>query len=520
MSSINDLAGAIDGSNGAVSAGGDTSARPKSLKRITRAVAGMASAAVIQSALVGCSSFPENADKLPTQAEAKKEYETSWASVPAVTRVASAAGKSVRTRKPMPHEVGSRSLSVDLEGRATLGEIVRAAELQGFRIILKTSSDKRSEPLHFTRFEGTFDQFVEMLAISHDVDFEYMNGVTVVSDGVRYMVTVPQHKSLLERVVPTLTALGATNVKYDLDSGLISYEAPAATSRDIDIYLQKMTSNASMVALQVAVIDVRMNRDRATGFDWKEFSAKWGTAIESAVKPVIPTPTTVGTAVANAVTDRVLGNVGSFSGNGFGVKLDEAKFSLVAAIKLLSTYGQAKVTQDVLISTMGGAPVKLSSGNVIPYVTGIGSTTASGGAVSGSVTTSTVNSGLKMEITPRYDAADHFVMTDLKAKMASLVRFRELSAGNTTGTLSQPEMQELEFENISRLRPGEIILLGGISYDQINETYTSIAGLEKAKIGSEAITTNRHAIFIVIRPSVTIFTPSAGDEHVAQAAAK
>lgn len=125
--------------------------------------------------------------------------------------------------------------------------------------------------------------------------------------------------------------------------------------------------------------------------------------------------------------------------------------------------------------------------------------------MAGSVNTSTVNSGLKIDIVPRYDASEHLVVTNVKAKLSSLVRFRELSAGNAVGTISQPEIQELEFENISRMRPGQIIMLGGISYDQVSESYTSLTGLEKSKIGSEALTTNRHAIFIVIRPSITIF---------------
>lgn len=213
--------------------------------------------------------------------------------------------------------------------------------------------------------------------------------------------------------------------------------------------------------------------------------------------------------MAAAVTNRVLGSVASLSGGGFGLKFDDAKFSLVAAIKLLSKYGKAQTNQDVLISTLSGSPVKISSGSQIPYVSGVGAVAAVGGAVAGSVNTSTVNSGLKIDIVPRYDASEHLVVTNVKAKLSSLVRFRELSAGNAVGTISQPEIQELEFENISRMRPGEIIMLGGIAYDQVSENYTSLAGMEKSKVGSETLTTNRHAIFIVIRPSVTIFGQDA-----------
>jgi len=477
------------------------------MKAICTAVAG--------AMLAGCASFPASVDKLPVSDAVTGDLDKKWASLPAVKYVRSQTGASVRKRKPLPPALARKPLRFALGAKATVGEFVAALELQDVRIVLKTAGSKRDERMQLSTYEGTVAEFMEMLAISHDLDYEFIDGLILVTQGTRYMVTVPQNKELMDRIPGALGGLGATNVKTDIDSGLVSYEASSGVSRDVDLYLERMANNASMVALQVAVIDVRLNRDAASGFDWSEFSAKWGSAIDA------KTPTTGGAnpapaasvagAVASVVAERVLGSVASLSGGGVGLKFDDAKFSLVAAVKLLSKYGKAQTNQDVLISTMSGAPVKISSGSQIPYVSGVGAVAAVGGAVAGSVNTSTVNSGLKIDIVPRYDASEHLVVTNVKAKLSSLVRFRELSAGNTVGSISQPEIQELEFENISRMRPGEIIMLGGISYDQVSDNYTSLAGMEKAKVGSEALTTNRHAIFIVIRPSVTIFSRDGGD---------
>ncbi|MFN9470814.1 type II secretion system protein GspD [Acidovorax sp.] len=464
--------------------------------------------------LVGCASFPKSADTLPAKDEVSAEMSKAWASLPSLRYVAAQTGSSIRKRSPLPLAIANAPLKFSLSAKTTVSEIVGAMEAQGIRIVLRASAEKRDEKLQLLGFDGKVGEFLEALSISHDLDFEWMDGVILVRQGVRYMVSVPQNKELMGRIPAAIEALGAKNVKADLDSGLVTYEAAAGISRDVDLYLNRMASNASMVALQVAVIDVRLNRDRGFGFDWNEFTTKWGTALGSTLGTPSVTPAPPGavgpTTPAIPSTTRILGSLAKLSGNGLSLQVEEAKFSLAAAVKLLSTYGQAKTTQDVLISTLGGAPVKISSGTQIPYVSGLGAVTAAGGAVSGSVNTSTVKSGLSLDITPRYDAAENLVITDVKAKLSSLVRFRELSAGNSVGTLSQPEIQELEFENISRLRPGEIVMLGGISYDMVSENYTSLAGMEKAKVGSEVLTTNRHAIFIVIRPSVTVFTEAGG----------
>lgn len=470
--------------------------------------------AIASAMLSGCSSFPESVDTLPINSSVTGEMETKWATLPALKYVSAQTGTSVRKRTPLPPAVANAPLKFALSAKTTVGEFIGALEAQGVRVVLKVSDAKRAQQMQMSGYSGTVGEFMEILALSQDLDYEYLNGLMLVREGIRYMVTVPQNKELMERMPAALGALGATNVKTDLDSGLVTYEAAAGVSRDVDLYLERMANNASMVALQIAVIDVRLNRDAGSGFDWNEFTAKWGTGIEAKAPAVtapgtLP-PTTTGT-VAAAVAERVLGSVASLSGGGIGLKIDEAKFSLVAAIKLLSKYGKAQTNQDVLISTLSGAPVKISSGSQIPYVSGVGAVAAVGGAVAGSVNTATVNSGLKIDIVPRYDASEHLVVTNVKAKLSSLVRFRELSAGNAVGTISQPEIQELEFENISRMRPGEIIMLGGISYDQVSENYTALSGLEKSKLGSEALTTNRHAIFIVIRPSITIFGQNVGE---------
>lgn len=471
-----------------------------------RRFAGLALAALMGSTtLTGCVAFPHNIDVRPSGEQVTHNQDKRWAYLPPITQVPSNAGMSVRRVLPLPLTVGDERLEFKLSAKATLAEMASALAMQGTQIVLKVPEDIASKTIALPVFSGTLRQFLEKLCIAHDLNYEFVGGMVVVSPGVRYMVSVPQYEDLMKRLPAGLEGVGAKNVKADLDTGLLTFEASLAASADAQLFLQRMANNASMVTLQVAVIDVRLNRDLGRGFDWNEFSAKWGSLVNSEGGSTGGAlPEAIGDAVG-AVTNRALGKLATVGATGLGLRFEGDKFSLTTAIKMLSQYGKAQTDQDVLISTLSGAPVKINSGSQIPYVSNIGAVAAQGGAVSGSVNTSTVDSGIDINIVPHYDESDRLVLTNVKTKLSSLVRFRELNAGNSVGTISQPEIQKLEFENISRLRPGEVIMLGGITYDQASENYTSLAGLESTKAGSKSVTTNRHAIFIVIRPSVTVF---------------
>jgi type II secretory pathway component GspD/PulD (secretin) len=89
------------------------------------------------------------------------------------------------------------------------------------------------------------------------------------------------------------------------------------------------------------------------------------------------------------------------------------------------------------------------------------------------------------------------------------VGFRELSAGNSLGTMSQPQMRNLKFTNLGRLRVGGTLIVGGITYDQVSDSYNSLPGAERLPIGSKSSKTEKSSVYIVVRPTVVIFSPDA-----------
>lgn len=443
----------------------------------------------------GCAAFPEDYQKridAPVDARA----EVNWANGPAITYVDASSSMAVKKFSELPAKLAAVPVEFKFAADVTLSDVAAALRTQNIKVV--NALNVKTQLVEMRVFKGTVGEFLSELAMANNIGYEYMNGVVFLKDVSRFTVTLPQNETLFAKVTEVITAFGAVNVVPDIQAGQIFYSAKPDSSSQISEYLQVVAHNSAMVTLQVAVLDVRLSRDRNIGIDWSQLGAQIGTQDWTPL-------TTTGLAAAAA---PILGQSLGITGTGISFKLATSNFSLSAVLRALSTMGEAKTEQNVTMGTLSGIPVKISSGNSIPYVKSIGATTTAAvgaAAVQGTAVTDIVKSGLRLEVKPNFNASDMSITTELTAEMSSLVGFRELSAGVNLGTLSQPEIQEMTFKNMGRLVPGETLVVGGITYDQISKNYTSFPGLEKEVAGSKAEKVQKHAIYIVVRPSVTLF---------------
>lgn len=495
-------------------------------------------ALMISAALGGCASFPEHYDKPINTDDITQQMTDEWSNMPAVTFVKSNAGMVVKKHNTVPEEIRKKRVNIAFNGgmQATLAELFSVLNTQGYRVSgLRLSDDTKKKLWPVRQFDAPLGDLLDDLSANYNIAFEYRNNMIYMVEGNRYSASLPQHKDFLAKVSAALKDLGATEIRSDVLAGQVYYTAKPDVADYIEEYLNTISKNSAMVTLQVAVLTVGVNRDVNLGFDWAKFAVMRGSGgMKADIGSILKsgsgttttttttttngttgtggTTTTVGNAVADTAAAVVTGSLLSFAGaEGFGFKFANDAFSLTAALKALSTYGNARTEQNVVLGTLSGMPVKINSGNDIPYVKSIGAATAAGGATQGSSQTETIKSGLKIEVTPNFDASDGTVITQVKVDMSTLIGFRELSAGQNLGTLSQPEMQNLGFENVGRLSAGETIIVGGITYDQLSNNYTNFPGMEKLNTGSKAEKVNRSAIYIVVRPTVVIFTPQANE---------
>jgi type II secretory pathway component GspD/PulD (secretin) len=171
--------------------------------------------------------------------------------------------------------------------------------------------------------------------------------------------------------------------------------------------------------------------------------------------------------------------------------------------------------------------VKLKSVTQIPYVStvSVGTTGASSNgnaSLLGGAKTSTANDGITMEMTPTFDAYSNTVSVKMDLSIQAVVGFSNLSAGNQLGSLSQPTTAERSFNDIIRVRPGQTVVVGGLTYDSVGDNRSGPAFLSDTHGEHKALTVNRLTMFIVVRPTITMLGAMAekeGDELYPEAPA-
>jgi type II secretory pathway component GspD/PulD (secretin) len=198
--------------------------------------------------------------------------------------------------------------------------------------------------------------------------------------------------------------------------------------------------------------------------------------------------------------------------------------NITSAIKFLSTFGHTNVTQNVSLKTLSGSAVAFQSGQEVPYVSGVSNNGSYSNNSSNnnnnnnnnynngsSTQTDKVETGLKLDLKPLYDGDSELVTIDVKVDLNQILQFVELSAGNQIGSLTQPLVQKQNLSDLVQVQAGRTVVIGGLQYD--SDTFSGnepsmirdkLAELNRS-IGKRSRETQRNALFIILRPAVTVY---------------
>lgn len=478
----------------------------------------------VAGALAGCVAMPSERMSIEHRQGALDRYDDSWfAERPAVSRYARQGDLVTKRSHPIPGSIARQRLSFELTRNATLEDLVEILNLEGISVKLNDRSSQRLDvsdsgtseepnglnPLSLSdrraglrRFNGTVGELATTLRELLDVEIEFRGGHLVIRHDATYYVQVPQSQGISQQVMARISELGALDTHGDVESGLVTYRASPEVASRIDRYIRGIAANAATVHLQVAVISVRMEERRRQGIDWGSLAMRIGDIPGLAVERE-------GRALVFSSRELAEGER-SF---GLGANIERANFGLQAVLDALSQYGETSAEQDVTLATLAGSPVRIESGQEIPYVGELGAAFqgGQGGGVFGQATVESVNVGLDLTMTPRFDANSELVTTNIDLQISELVAIREFEAGGG-GILTAPELQILNFSNISRLRPGQVTLLGGVSTTEVDNTYTTVTGMERRRFGGKRTKSVESAIFIMLRPTITLYSDLGENE--------
>ncbi|MBK1841000.1 hypothetical protein JHL17_26715 [Azospirillum sp. YIM B02556] len=483
--------------------------------------------------LAGCS-LPE-VGELPKRETvvAAAEQRLTEDNSPAVTEVPVGQGMLVAQslRQPLPASLAARQISVSFpSGENTLDRLTSMMTYSGVPVATRFEGTDGAAMLRQTlpvrAFTGSFVDLAGVLETGMGVVTWWQNGTLFLSNRDRFAFTVPQNQAVIDSVMTDLKTLGATDITQSLRGGQVVFSASPTVYREvIQPYVDRLHRNMAMVRIQLAVVSLGLTDQSASGFDWNALALQFN-RLQSGT-----TTTTTGTTV-----NGTLGNTPSAGQAPISVNIASpgtllgvsGVFNVAGAISFLSKFGNTDTRQNVEVHTLSGAEVTLRSGQTIPYVTGVGvtavgglgaATTATGTAalnspgVVGSAQTGTVQTGLTIKLTPHFDADNQIVTIDLNLLLNNLIEFRDLNAGNQVGILTQPVTQEQALNDIVRVVAGNTVVLGGLQTDSRgfsgNQPTVTRGAIDKGVIGKQAQDINKDALFLILRPTVTVFRPAA-----------
>ena len=522
-------------------------------------------ALILTSLLASCSNLKpvRTADSFPVtaaKAKAKGASDEGWTE-PAIVKE----GKPMvvlYTPFSIPDRVAKKQIQAQLEPGATIRDLAAVLGNLGVSIII---SDKETSEITFfmPKYTGSLGHMLSAISRAADVWFTYQDGVIVVSSKERIALSIPQDEALAKKVSEGLTAIGLTVNGHSSDAAMVSVELKYSQLSRTKAFLERICQNAALVSLQVAIVTVDITQQDSSGLDWSKMQFALGQNGKSIFDPTGGaavagggTATTAGTTATTTATTSTTGtatgllangqpasgsvsiaplNLPGFiqtamiSGTGARLAFSNSAFSLAGFVNFMGSYGSTETMENLMLKTTTGNKVELKSVTQIPYVSSVGvATTGTANTTNGqpgllaSAKTATADDGVDLKLTPSYDASANTLSLDLDLSLKTVLAMTQLSAGSQIGSLSQPTTATRSFNDILRMRPGETVVVGGITYESTTKSNSGPLETRGTDMDSKQLQITKTTMFIIIRPTVRTFgslDEKAGDSLFTQGVA-
>lgn len=366
---------------------------------------------------------------------------------------------------------------------------------------------------------GGLPEIMENLSRSMGFFYRVSDGVLTITPEEQFVVEMPPSltEDNLAGISNTFQYLGARDVYLDRLNRSLTFRGNRKAVAGVDTYLRRVRSTRSLLVYDVHVYQVDLTDANSQGVQWNRFN--WGSAgLGSSGASAGGTGTASNLATATATTTTgTTGNTGTnanFSrasgGFGVGAVISGPKFNIDLVVDFLRTQGTVKNVSQPRIAMLTGSKGSLRVGQATTYVSKVGTNVS---ANLNQVTVETKDLQTGFELTLFGEEHDGTIYTRVQMALSDLVKFNRFTALGTDLTL--PQTADREVRTSIRARPGDTILLGGItvSKDAIDVSKGITAGSRNAD-------TSRSELVIAMRPKIVRFAPAKGAPANASAAAQ
>jgi MSHA biogenesis protein MshL len=273
-------------------------------------------------------------------------------------------------------------------------------------------------------------------------------------------------------------------------SGLIMVRAMPKEIRQIEKFLSLMQVTVDrQVILEAKILKVELNKESQQGINWA-FLRKGSRDVTFGNVSGNTSLGTTGTVTDGTISSTTPGFLSNSSpipigGSAFALAVQGGNFS--ALLTFLETQGNVEVLSSPRIATINNQKAVLKVGNDAFFVTNVKTnvTTTTGGAiVTPDIQLQPYFSGISLDVTPQIDRDDNIILHvhPFVSEVTQVNRTVTLSAANGgTYTIPTASSNINETDSIVRTRDGNVIAIGGLMSESINNTRSKVPGLGDVK---------------------------------------
>ncbi len=368
---------------------------------------------------------------------------------------------------------------------------------------------------------GSLPRVVDKICASARVFCSYRHGSIALSDKETFIVTLPPIAKATgaegsaaaagNTMADTIGQLAKDKVELDEQGGNIIYTADVDGEERVSQYIEQLRNGRPLVVMQLYIWEVTLNKENSEGVNWTQLSIpKLGGLTDNIAL----------SAPASTLTSVATGGVSLGA-------ITAGKISANVVATFLATQGRVQSISNPQITFVSGSSAHFMAGGNQNYISQVGqlvtasnvsgtsSANSNNGIGTNTVSTATITTGLKVDVSGAYETGVIFANLDLS--LTNLTSLQSVDTGAGT-SIQLPTTSDRKVSTIIRVRPGDNLVMAGMVTSNDNTTSNGVPLPADAKVplyGDETLANNE--LVIMVKPSVVLFSDKAANEEAKKA---
>ena len=310
--------------------------------------------------------------------------------------------------------------------------------------------------------KGSLNEVLDNLSESIGFFYSFRKNTLFIQQEQQFVVELPPALSEdnAAGLTNTLQFLGAKDPYIDRLNRSLVFRTNRPALAKIESYLQKIRDTRSLIIYDVNIFQVDLKDNSDTGIQWNKLA--WAGTPGLAANPQVNSSGIGGTGAATQSSNPI-GNAAAagLTSLGLGLVLSSSRFSIDMLINFLQTQGNVKAISRPRLAVISGTKGTLRVGQSTTYVSKVGTNFSTS---VNQVTTETKDLKTGLDLALFGDFSDNTVYTRVGLAISEIVSLNKFTALGTDLTL--PTTADREINTVIRARPGDMILLGGITINR------------------------------------------------------